>query len=111
MVERRNCNFCGNVIEPGTGRMYVRTDGTVYFFDRHKCFQNFVELKRVPREVKWTLLNPSASKWKERPRKKRAARKYMPERVARKEEKEEAQAEQEGAGKEEEQVEKAESDE
>lgn len=85
-MERRNCSFCGSTIEPGTGRMYVRTDGTVYFFDRHKCFENFVELKRIPREVKWTLFSASASKWKERPRKKRSPKKYMPAKVRREEE-------------------------
>ncbi len=28
MVTRRNCTFCGLEIEPGTGKMYVRKDGT-----------------------------------------------------------------------------------
>ena len=29
MVERRICNFSGEEIEPGTGVMYVKRDGTV----------------------------------------------------------------------------------
>ncbi|MEM3852537.1 MAG: 50S ribosomal protein L24e [Methanomassiliicoccales archaeon] len=81
MVEKRNCNFCGNEIEPGTGRMYVRVDGSVFFFDRHKCYSNFVRLRRIPREVRWTLSNPTAAKWKDREKKRRkGGRRYMPAR-------------------------------
>lgn len=54
MVERRICSFCGKEIEPGTGRMYVKKDGTVLFFCSSKCFKNSMELKRVPRRVRWT---------------------------------------------------------
>ncbi len=54
MVERRICSFCGKEIEPGTGRMYVKKDGTVLFFCSSKCFKNSMELKRVPRRVGWT---------------------------------------------------------
>lgn len=82
MAERRNCNFCGNAIEPGTGRMYIRTDGTVFYFDRHKCFVNFVNLKRIPQDTRWSTISRTASKWKDRPRKPRAAaaRVYAPRR-------------------------------
>ena len=54
MVERRICSFCGQEIEPGTGRIHVRKDGTVYQFCTSKCFKNMVELKRVPRRTAWT---------------------------------------------------------
>jgi large subunit ribosomal protein L24e len=54
MVERRVCSFCGNEIEPGTGRMYVKVDGTVYNFCKNKCHKNLIELKRVPRRTSWT---------------------------------------------------------
>jgi len=54
MVERRICSFCKNEIEPGTGRMYVRKDGTVYFFCSTKCQKNMLKLKRVPRTVRWS---------------------------------------------------------
>ena len=30
MAEIRKCSFCGQDIEPGTGKMYVKKDGTVY---------------------------------------------------------------------------------
>jgi len=54
MVERRVCSFCGNEIEPGTGSMYIKVDGTVYNFCRTKCHKNMIELKRVPRRTRWT---------------------------------------------------------
>ncbi|NCA74029.1 MAG: 50S ribosomal protein L24e [Gammaproteobacteria bacterium] len=50
----RKCSFCGTEIEPGTGKMYVKRDGTVLFFDSNKCYKNMVELKRVPRKTAWT---------------------------------------------------------
>jgi large subunit ribosomal protein L24e len=54
MVERRVCSFCGNEIEPGTGKMYIKVDGTVYNFCKNKCHKNLIELKRVPRRTGWT---------------------------------------------------------
>ena len=37
MVEKRSCSFCGNEIEPGTGKLYVKKDGTVFYFCKNKC--------------------------------------------------------------------------
>lgn len=54
MVEQHLCAFCGELIEPGTGKMYVRKDGTVFLYCTNKCYKNMVELKRVPRNVTWT---------------------------------------------------------
>jgi large subunit ribosomal protein L24e len=54
MVEKRNCSFCGAEIEPGTGKMFVKKDGTVLNFCTNKCYKNMIELKRVPRTTKWT---------------------------------------------------------
>lgn len=50
----RVCSFCGSEIEPGTGKMFVRKDGTVYFFDGSKCQNGLLKLGRVPRTVPWT---------------------------------------------------------
>ncbi len=49
-----NCTFCGSAIEPGTGKMYIKRDGTVLNFDRAKCQRNMVGLGRVNRHVGWT---------------------------------------------------------
>jgi len=54
MVERKVCTFCGNEIEPGTGKMFIRKDGTIYHFCSSKCQKNLLVLKRIPRRVRWT---------------------------------------------------------
>jgi len=54
MVEMRVCSFCGREIEPGTGSMYVKKDGTVMLFCTNKCSKNMIDMKRVPRRVTWT---------------------------------------------------------
>ena len=54
MVEMRVCSFCGKEIEPGTGKMYVKKDGTVFLFCTNKCSKNMIDMKRVPRRITWT---------------------------------------------------------
>jgi large subunit ribosomal protein L24e len=56
MVEAYECTFCGKDIEPGTGKMYIKRDGSVYHFCANKCKKNMVSLKRVHRRTKWTNL-------------------------------------------------------
>jgi large subunit ribosomal protein L24e len=54
MPVSRTCTFCGNDIEPGTGKMYVRRDGNVHFFCSGKCQKNQLGLGRVGRKIRWT---------------------------------------------------------
>ena len=54
MVEKRNCSFCGQAIEPGTGKMYIKKDGTVFNFCSNKCKKNNIVLGRVSRRTRWT---------------------------------------------------------
>lgn len=54
MPERRVCSFSGEEIEPGTGMMYVRRDGTILWFKNSKAKKNHTALGRNPRRVKWT---------------------------------------------------------
>jgi len=54
MVERRKCSFCGNEIEPGTGKIFVRKDGRVLNFCKNKCQKNMIKLQRIPRRVEWS---------------------------------------------------------
>ena len=54
MVEKHSCSFCGTDIEPGTGKLFIKKDGTKYHFCSHKCQVNQLKLKRVNRNVKWT---------------------------------------------------------
>jgi large subunit ribosomal protein L24e len=53
MVQHRTCDYSGEEIEPGTGIMYVRTDGTVLHFADSKCEKNYF-LGREPRDLEWT---------------------------------------------------------
>jgi large subunit ribosomal protein L24e len=53
MVDTHTCSFCGEAVEPGTGKMFVRKDGAIFYFCSTKC-QNNYRLGRVPRLVTWT---------------------------------------------------------
>jgi large subunit ribosomal protein L24e len=48
------CDFCRYDIPPGTGRVFVKNDGTIFRFCSNKCFKNMFVLKRKPRKLKWT---------------------------------------------------------
>jgi large subunit ribosomal protein L24e len=53
MVEHHTCDFSGEEIEPGTGTMFVRTDGTVLYFKDSKAEKNYF-MGREPRDLEWT---------------------------------------------------------
>ena len=59
MVE---CSFCGKEIPKGTGKMFVKNDGKILYFCSRKCEKNMLELKRIPKKVKWTK---EYRRWKE----------------------------------------------
>jgi large subunit ribosomal protein L24e len=52
-MEQRKCSFCGEILEPGTGKLFVKKDGSSYYFCSSKCESNF-ELGRLPRRTVWT---------------------------------------------------------
>jgi large subunit ribosomal protein L24e len=54
MVVKRQCSFCAAEIEPGTGSMYVKRDGTVFHFDSSSCRKQQLGLGRVGHRLKWT---------------------------------------------------------
>ncbi|MCL4438861.1 MAG: 50S ribosomal protein L24e [Thermoplasmataceae archaeon] len=54
MAVNKNCHFCGSIIEPGTGFLFVRRDGALLNFCSRKCERNMIELGRVPRKTRWT---------------------------------------------------------
>lgn len=54
MVVRRTCSFCAGDIEPGTGFMFVKRDGTVFFFDSSSCRKQQLHLGRVGHRLRWT---------------------------------------------------------
>lgn len=48
------CSFCGTSIPKGTGKIFVRDNGTILHFCSGKCEKNMLELKRDARKLKWT---------------------------------------------------------
>ncbi|MDO8627129.1 MAG: 50S ribosomal protein L24e [Candidatus Diapherotrites archaeon] len=48
------CTFCGTIIQRGTGKIYAKKEGTLYFFCSMKCEKNLVKLGRKPTETKWS---------------------------------------------------------
>lgn len=57
-MEQRVCSFCGNPLEPGTGRLFVRRDGTSFYFDSKRCQVKLLKQGKIPRYVKWTRHYP-----------------------------------------------------
>jgi len=47
------CTYCDSEISPGTGKMYVKKDGTKYNFCSTKCEKNMLKLGRKSAKVKW----------------------------------------------------------
>jgi large subunit ribosomal protein L24e len=47
------CSFCGSNIKLGSGKMFVKNDGTIYYFDSSKCEKNFL-MGRKSKKIKWT---------------------------------------------------------
>jgi len=54
MVVKRQCSFCAEEIEPGTGMMFVKRDGTVFHFCSSSCRKQQLVLGRVGHRFKWT---------------------------------------------------------
>ncbi len=55
-METYECSFCGRMLEQGTGKMFVKMDGSVLYFCSMKCEKNMLKLKRSPRRTKWTKI-------------------------------------------------------
>ncbi len=53
MPQNRSCDYCGDDVEPGTGTMFVRTNGSVIHYCSAKCEKN-ADLGREPRDLEWT---------------------------------------------------------
>jgi large subunit ribosomal protein L24e len=54
MVVKRQCSFCAGEIEPGTGSMFVKRDGSVFHFCNSSCRKQQLHLGRVGHRLKWT---------------------------------------------------------
>lgn len=48
------CSFSGKEIPPGTGKMYVKKDGTILWFASSKAQKNMMKLGRKANKTRWT---------------------------------------------------------
>ncbi|MFH1752365.1 MAG: 50S ribosomal protein L24e [archaeon] len=48
------CHFCDKEVLQGTGMIYAKKDGTVYFYCSSKCEKNELKLGRHKKNVRWT---------------------------------------------------------
>ena len=46
------CSFCGSNIPKGTGKMFVKNTGEIFYFDKSKCEKNFF-MGRDKKKLKW----------------------------------------------------------
>ena len=47
------CSFCGVALVKGRGKMLVKSDGRILYFDASKCQKN-AAMGREPKKFKWT---------------------------------------------------------
>lgn len=47
------CTFCNEELTPGTGKMYIKKDGKIWYFCSRTCEKNMLKLHRKPSEQKW----------------------------------------------------------
>lgn len=59
------CTFCGEVMEQGTGKLFVQKDGKVLFFCSSKCEKNLLKLNRKPFRTRWSKRYIKGSQVKE----------------------------------------------
>lgn len=59
-----DCSFCGTNINQGTGKMYVKKDGTAFYFCSSKCQNAQVKRKFKARITPWTKLFQTTKKSK-----------------------------------------------
>ena len=48
------CSFCGTELVRGTGKIFVKKEGSIVVFCSGKCEKNLHKLGRNPQEIKWT---------------------------------------------------------
>jgi len=56
------CTVCKKELREGTGTMYVKKDGTTYYFCSKKCELNILKLKRKPTNLKWANTSKKSKK-------------------------------------------------
>ncbi|MDO8554518.1 MAG: 50S ribosomal protein L24e [Candidatus Micrarchaeota archaeon] len=49
-----NCSFCSETMAKGTGALYAKKDGSIFYFCSSKCRKNQLLMGREGRRKKWT---------------------------------------------------------
>jgi len=49
-----HCSFCDSEVLKGSGILFAKKDGTVFYFCSSKCRKNLLKLKREGRRQNWT---------------------------------------------------------
>ena len=49
------CTYCNTEISPGTGKLYIKKDGTAFRFCSKKCEKNLLKLKRKSTKASWVV--------------------------------------------------------
>ncbi len=55
------CTFCSANIAKGTGKMFVKKTGEIFYFDKSKCEKNFF-MGREKKKLKWTKTEKKSKK-------------------------------------------------
>lgn len=48
------CSWCSANIKPGTGKMFVKKSGEIFYFCSRKCEQHFLRRGIKGKRQKWT---------------------------------------------------------
>jgi large subunit ribosomal protein L24e len=78
MVVKRSCSFCAGEIEPGTGMMFVKRDGSIFHFCSSSCRKQQLHLGRVGHRLKWTRAHAIKRQTEQSSAAGRAAGKHKP---------------------------------
>jgi large subunit ribosomal protein L24e len=65
------CSFCGNNLKLGTGEMFVKKEGAIFFFCSSKCKHNLLDLGRSPHKTLWTLTHAKEKELEQKGKKKK----------------------------------------
>ncbi len=65
------CSFCGNDLKKGTGEMFAKKEGTIYFFCSSKCKRNLLKLGRSPHKTGWTKIHEKEKEIERKEKKKK----------------------------------------
>ena len=51
-----DCSFCGKTIAPGTGKLFIKKDGSVFNFCSSKCQKTQIKRGYKARITPWTKM-------------------------------------------------------